>query len=108
MDGGPNWAAEKPNYDRDMIATEGVFGSRGEGDIRTQSLWEAPLVVRRVDDSILEISTIRLALMEAEIRSKREQITVKMRGIEDALGQLDNLDESAKVRARCLFFSKRH
>ncbi|GJJ68928.1 hypothetical protein EMPS_01274 [Entomortierella parvispora] len=96
LDGHPNSASEKPNYDRGIVVKKGEFGAQGSGDSNLNFLLGASPLDKGTDDSLLDLSTVRLALMQAEIQSKREHVAVQMKGIEDALDQLEKLDDSAR------------
>lgn len=50
-------------------------------------------------DILIDLTSVQLTLLEKKISEKRQQICAEMSLIEDVLGQLDNLDESAKRTA---------
>ena len=47
-------------------------------------------------DLLLDLTEIRLHLLEENFHAQRDQTMAIMKSIEDVLAQLDNLDESAK------------
>lgn len=52
----------------------------------------------RDGDTLINLTSVQLTLLEKKIAEKRQQICAEMALIEDVLGQLDNLDVSAKVK----------
>ncbi|KAF8946534.1 hypothetical protein BGZ47_000264 [Haplosporangium gracile] len=54
-------------------------------------------------DLLLDLTEIRLSLLEKNLRTKREETIESMKSLEDILAQLDNLDESAKKLSTALF-----
>ncbi|KAG0050093.1 hypothetical protein BGZ83_005145 [Gryganskiella cystojenkinii] len=85
----PLSSERQDDYDMDRYSKR-VSGSK------TPLLLETPFRDTASDDSLLEVTTVKLALMKVGIRAKREQVALKVKEIENTLDQLDNLDDSAK------------
>ncbi|KAG0083915.1 hypothetical protein BGZ93_004838 [Podila epicladia] len=54
---------------------------------------------QREGDTLIDLTTVRLTLLEKQIAEKRQQISDEMKQIEDALDHLDQLDARAKSMA---------
>lgn len=52
----------------------------------------------RNGDTLIDLTSVQLAMLEKKIAEKRQQICAEMAQIEDVLDQLNNLDMSAKVK----------
>ncbi|KAG0033395.1 hypothetical protein BGZ82_006124 [Podila clonocystis] len=57
---------------------------------------------QRDGDTLIDLTTVQLTLLEQQIAEKRQQICDEMKQIEDALDHLDNLDMSTKSTATAL------